>query len=110
MSGEGYGAGEGEEVGETDAGEEIVPGGFGGRGEEEEAGEGEEGSYGGGPARGVGVGWADRWDDGEDWYEDHDQAGDEGGFGGCGEGEAGGLELIAGCEKEAYDRSGDEGL
>ena len=47
---------------------------------------------------------------GEERDEDDDEAGDEGGFCGGGAGEAGGLELISGCEEEADDQAGDEGV
>ena len=109
VSGEGDGAGQGEEVAGADADEEVLRGCSGWSGEKEEAGEGEKGSDGGGPARRWRVGGAKRGDDGEERDEDDDEAGDEGGLCGGGEGEAGGLELIAGCEEEADDQAGDEG-
>ena len=109
MSGEGDGAGEGEEVSRADAHEEVLAGGSGRGGEKEEAGEGENGSDGGGPARRRRVGGTKGRDDGEERDEDDDEAGDEGGLCGGGEGEAGGLELIAGCEEEADDEAGEEG-
>jgi len=106
MSGEGYGAEEGEEVAQADAVEEIFPGGSGWGGEEEKAGEGEDGSEGRGPAGGVGVGRTESGDDGQEWDEDDDEAGDKGGFCRGGTGEAGGLELVACGEEEADDGSG----
>jgi len=109
VSGEGYGADEGEDVADAYAGEEILPCGPGWSGEEQEAREGQERSDGGGPSGGVGVGGAQDGDDGEQGDEDDDQAGDESGFGGGGAGEASGLKLVSGGEEEADDQPRDEG-
>jgi hypothetical protein len=109
VSGEGDGAEEGEEIAESDGGEEIGEGGSGGCGEEEEAGEGEKGSEVCRCAWGVSAGGTDRRDSGKEWDEDDDESGDEGRFGGGGASESGGLELIADGEEEADDGSGGEG-
>ncbi len=62
MGGEGYGAAEGEEIAYADADEEVLEGCSGWCGEEKQAGEGEEGSDGGGPARSRRVGGAESRD------------------------------------------------
>ncbi len=41
--------------------------------------------------------------------EDHDEAGNEGAFGGGGASEAGGLELVSGGEEGADDEAGEDG-
>src|SRR5437899_2886054 len=109
MSGEGYGAGQGEEGSGADGDEEVLRRRSRWSGEKEEAGEGEKGSDGRGPARRWCVCGTKRWDDGEERDEDDDEAGDEGGLRGRSEGEARGLELIAGCEEEADDQAGEDG-
>ncbi|MCU1250881.1 MAG: hypothetical protein JWQ49_3910 [Edaphobacter sp.] len=110
VSGEGYGAGQRQEISRANADEEVLRRGAGWGCEKEQAGEGEKGSDGGGPAWGWGVCGTKGWDHGEERDEDDDQAGDEGGFRGGGAGETGGLELIAGCEEEADDQAGVEGV
>ena len=90
----------------TDADEEVLEGGSGWCREEEEAGEGEERSDGGGPARGRSVGGTKRRDDGKERDEDDDEASDERGLGWSGASEAGGLELVSGCEEQADDEAG----
>ena len=108
LAGEGYRASQGEEVSGTDADEEVLQGGSGRGGEEKQAGEGEKGSDGGGPAWRRCVGGSKGRDDGEERDEDDDQAGDEGGFCGSGASKSGRLELIAGCEEDADDQAGEE--
>jgi len=103
VAGEGDRTGQGEEVSGANADEEVLHGCPGWRGEEEEAGEGEDRSDGSCPARWWGIRGSESGNDREEWDEDDDEAGDEGGFGGCGAGEAGGLELIARGEEEADD-------
>ena len=105
MASEGDGAGEGEEIAEADVGEEVSEGGSGGSGEKEKAGEGEEGSDCCGPSGRRGVGRSEGWDDCEEWDEDDDQAGDEGGFCWRCVSEPCGLELVARCEEEADDET-----
>jgi hypothetical protein len=110
VSGEGYGAGQCEEVSGADAYEEVLRRRSGWGREKEQAGEGEKGSDGGGPTWGWGICGAKGRDEGEERDEDDDEAGDEGGLCRSGAGEAGGLELIAGCEEEADDQAGEEGV
>jgi hypothetical protein len=109
VSSKGDGAGEGEEVAQADGGEEVGPLCAGRRGEQQQAAEGEDGSDGGGPARGLGAGRAERGDRSEERNEDDDQAGDEGRLRGSGAGEAAGLELVAGGEEGADDCPGQNG-
>ena len=108
VSGERYGAGQREEVSGTDADEEVLRRCSGWGREKEQAGEGEKGSDGGGPAWGRCVSGTKCWDEGEERDEHDDEAGDEGRFRGGGAGESCGLELIAGCEEEADDQAGEE--
>jgi hypothetical protein len=56
----------------------------------------------------VGGGGPERREESEEGDEDDDQAGDEGGFGGRGAREAGGLELVSGREKDANDQAGED--
>ena len=109
MAGEGDCAGQGEEVAEADACEEVVPGGSGRSGEEKEAGEGQESAEGGRPARGQCVGGTKGWDDCKQRNEDDHHASDKRGFRRSREGQAGGLELVAGGQEEADDEAGDQG-
>ncbi len=78
VPGEGYRAGQREQVAETDADEEILQGRSSRCREKEQAGEGEERSDGGGPAGSGCVGGSKGGDDGEERNEDDDEAGDEG--------------------------------
>jgi hypothetical protein len=107
VEGESEGAGQGEEVAETDGAE--VEGGAGRGGEEDEAGKGDECSEPGVPFGDVGAADSKCGDGGKHGDEDDNHAGDEGGFGGGGEAEAGGLELIAHGEAGADDGAGEEG-
>jgi len=109
VSGEGDGAGQGEEVPRADANEDVLWRRSRWSGEKEEAREGENGPDDRGPARRRRVWGTKGWDDGEERDEDDDEAGDEGGLCGGGESEACGLELIAGSEEEADDQAGEEG-
>jgi hypothetical protein len=108
VSGKGYGAGQRKEISRTDADKEVLRRCSGWGREKEQAGEGEKGSDGSRPTRGRCVSGTKGWDDGEERDEDDNEAGDEGRFRGGGAGEAGGLELIAGCEEEADDQTGEE--
>ena len=108
MACEGYGADEGEEIADADADEEVLEGGSGWCGEEEQACKGKDRSDGGGPARSWRVGGSKSGDDGVERDEDDNEAGDEGGLRRCGSSEARGLELVAGCEEEAYNETGEQ--
>ena len=109
VSGEGYSAGQGEEISRTDADQEVLRRRSGWGCEKEQAGEGEKGSDGGRPARGRGVSGTKRRDESEERDEDDDEASDEGGLRRRREGEAGSLELVAGCEEEADDQAREDG-
>ena len=106
VGGEGYCACKGKEIPRTDADEEVSKGGSGRGGKEQKAREGKESSDSSGPARTRCVGRSKRGNDGEERNEDDYKSSDKGGFGGSGTSEAGGLELIAGCEKEADNKAG----
>ena len=113
MEGESDGAAQGEQVAEVDGGEvgqEIVQSEGGvlrgddrGCGEQKDSEKGESCADEDVPAGAAGAGFAEGRDGGEQRDKDHDKAGDEGGFGGRGQGQAGGLELIADGETEADD-------
>ena len=105
VSGEGDGAGKGEQVAETDRGEEMGPCGSGGRGEEEKSGEGQGRADGGSPARRVGSGGAEGGNRRKEWNKHDYEAGDEGGLRGRGASEAAGLKLVAGGEENTYKDS-----
>jgi len=109
MTGECYGACEGKQIPEANAGEEILPGGSGRCCEEKEACEGEEGADGSRPAGCGGVCWAKDGNGCDQWDEDDDEPRDEGGFG-CGRaGQACGLELITCGEEKTDDGTRDQG-
>jgi len=112
VKGKAEGTAEGEEVAETDGAERKAC--TGGSGEQDDAGEGDEGSCERVPAWRVRGARAEAGNGGEQlgehWNQDDDHAGDEGGFRRCGETKAGGLELIAQSEAEADDGAGEEGV
>src|SRR5260370_9014650 len=101
VSGERYGAGQREEVSGTDADEEVLRRCSGWGREKEQAGEGEKGSDGGGPAWGRCVSGTKRWGEGEERDEHDDEPGDEARFRGGGPGESWGLEVKAASEDDA---------
>jgi hypothetical protein len=110
MASEGNSAGKSEEISRANADEEVLQGGPRRRCQKEKAGEGEKSSHRCSPAWRRCVSGAERRDNGEEWDEDDNQAGDESGLRRRRASEPRRLELIAGCEEEADDQTGVEGV
>jgi hypothetical protein len=110
MASEGNSAGKSEEISRANADEEVLQGGPRRRCQKEKAGEGEKSSHRCSPAWRRCVSGAERRDNGEEWDEDDNQAGDESGLRRRRASEPRRLELIAGCEEETNYRAREQSV